>query len=154
MKEAFEKAVKENKNVFVKFSASWCGWCHKMDASMKDPSCKKFFDDNFVIVTLITGEQNSKSQLNNPGADSLILKYNGEPNEGLPFWFILSSTGKLLQDCFIHEEGKAFTKRDNSIGCPATEREVNAFVKALKNTTPLNAQQLQIIKKTFRKNEN
>ena len=154
MEEAFAKAAKENKNVFVKFSASWCGWCHKMDASMKAPSCKRFFDDNFVTVTLITGERSSNAHLNNPGADSLVLKYNdGEANPGLPFWFILSSTGKLLEDGFIHEDGKPFTKNGNQIGCPASKKEVEAFVKALKNTTRLDARQLQIIDNRFRRNE-
>ena len=48
LNEANAQAAKENKNVFVIFHASWCGWCHKMDSAMNDPVCKKFFDDNFI----------------------------------------------------------------------------------------------------------
>mgnify|MGYP003704433627 CR=1 FL=1 len=32
---ALTKAKAEHKNVFVHFSASWCGWCHKLEAFMK-----------------------------------------------------------------------------------------------------------------------
>ena len=30
LKEAFKEAKAKKKKVFIKFSASWCGWCKKM----------------------------------------------------------------------------------------------------------------------------
>ena len=68
LKEAYQQAAKENKNVFVIFHASWCGWCHKMDKSMNDPICKKFFDDNYIIRHLVVDEAKDKKNLENPGA--------------------------------------------------------------------------------------
>ncbi len=38
-----------NKNVFVIFHASWCGWCEKMDKKMDDSRCKDLFNKNYVI---------------------------------------------------------------------------------------------------------
>ncbi len=40
LKESMQQAAAENKNVFIIFHASWCGWCHKMDTSMNDQSVK------------------------------------------------------------------------------------------------------------------
>ena len=35
LKSACQEAAKENKNVFIMFHASWCGWCRKMEASLE-----------------------------------------------------------------------------------------------------------------------
>ena len=150
---AFAKARLENKNVFVKFTASWCGWCKKMDASMEDPVCKKLFDDNFVFVQLVVDESEKNKSLENPGADSVRLKYNGDENQGIPFWFILDSNAKLLGDCYIRSKGEGINEKGNNIGCPANAEEVAAFIEVLKKTTKLNAAELAIIQERFRKNE-
>ncbi len=154
MKEAYVRANKEKKNVFVKFSASWCGWCHKMDDSMKDPACKKFFDDNFVIVQLIVDESKDKKDLENPGADETRIKYNGDKNQGIPFWFITDGDGKLLGDCYIRKKGEPLTLKGENSGCPASAEEVANFISVLKQTTQLTPEQLAIISERFRKNEN
>ena len=44
---AYNQAQKEKKNVFVIFSASWCGWCKKMDASMNDRTTKN------ILMTIL-----------------------------------------------------------------------------------------------------
>src|SRR5262245_59579866 len=84
MREAMQTAAKENKNVFVIFHASWCGWCHKMDTSINDKTCKDFFYKNYVIRHLVVDESRDKKALENPGADELRAKYHGD-NEGIPF---------------------------------------------------------------------
>ncbi|MES1220386.1 MAG: thioredoxin family protein, partial [Bacteroidota bacterium] len=77
LKAAVAEAAKENKKVFIIFHASWCGWCHKMDSSMNDKACKKFFDDNYVIRHLVVHESKDKKKLENPGAAEMLKKYNG-----------------------------------------------------------------------------
>ena len=74
LNEARAKAGKENKNVMVIFHASWCGWCHKMDTSLKDPSVKDFFQKNYVITHLVISESKDKKNLENPGAEELNKK--------------------------------------------------------------------------------
>ena len=97
MKDALAKAANTQKNVFIIFHASWCGWCHKMDNSMNDEKLKSFFDNNYVVIHLTVDETRDKKELENPGAAELRKKYNGE-QQGLPYWFILDAKGNFLAD--------------------------------------------------------
>jgi thioredoxin-related protein len=151
LKEAYQQAAKENKNVFVIFHASWCGWCHKMDTSMNDPVCKALFDNNYVIRHLVVDESKDKLALENPGAKELKIKYNGD-GQGIPFWLIFDKDGKLLFDSKMRVAGEGPNKGDN-IGCPASEKEVIAFIEIVQKTSKLTTVQLEIIRKRFRKNE-
>jgi thioredoxin-related protein len=153
LKEAQAEAVKQNKNVFIIFHASWCGWCHKMDSSMNDRSCKRFFDDNYVIRHLVVQESKNKKNLENPGAMELLTRYNGA-DQGIPYWLVFDKQGKLLADSRIPsaDSGTGANKWKNS-GCPAAQEEVDYFISVLKKTSSLNDQDAAIIAKRFRENE-
>jgi thiol-disulfide isomerase/thioredoxin len=151
LKEAHTLAAKENKNVMIIFHASWCGWCHRMDNSMNDEACKKFFDDNYVVRHLVVDESPDKKNLENPGAGDFKIKYQGD-GQGIPFWLVFDKEGILLADSKIRQSGEGMDKGDN-IGCPATEKEVDSFISILKKTSSLNSQQLEIIRKRFREND-
>jgi len=151
MKEAFTSAKKQNKKVFIMFHASWCGWCHKMDTSLNDPSVKKFFDDNFVIRHLVLFESKGKENLENPGALEMITKYNGK-DEGIPFWLIFDKDEKFLFDSRMTETLNGVEKLQN-VGCPASKPEVDYFISVLKKTTSLKDDELEKIRVRFRRNE-
>lgn len=138
---ANKQAKLENKNVFVMFHASWCGWCKKMNNHMNDDRCKAFFDENYVIKHLVVKESKDNKHLENPGALDLLKKYKGE-KYGIPFWLIFDERGKLIAD--------SFNADGNNIGCPATEQEVAEFVEILKNTSRLSKKELDVIAKVFR----
>lgn len=140
LETAFAQAKIENKTVFVKYSASWCGWCKKMDKQMKSDSCKSFFDSNYVTVTLIVKESKKNKHLENPGADDFLKSHKGEKS-GLPFWVILDNTGVLIED--------SFNAKGENLGCPATEKEVKDFISVLKNTSNLTEENLNIIAEVF-----
>jgi thiol-disulfide isomerase/thioredoxin len=152
MQEAYQQAAKEKKNVIVIFHASWCGWCHRMDSSINDKNCKKFFDDNYVIRHLVVDESKDKKNLENPGADEFRSKYNGD-KQGIPFWLIFDKNGNLLGDSQMRPEGTGFDTRGDNIGCPASAKEVEAFINLLKKTSKLSASQQVAIEKRFRQNE-
>ena len=139
---AYAKANKENKNVFVIFHASWCGWCKKMDASMEDATTKKYFDDSYVTVHLTVQESAANKNLENPRAAEFLKTFKGE-NAGLPFFVVLDKSKTVLGDSFIN---------GSNIGCPASEKEVAAFSMLLKNTSKINADGLQIIAARFKQN--
>jgi thioredoxin-related protein len=142
LKEASQVAAKENKNVFIIFHASWCGWCHRMDTLMNNRDCKKFFDDNYVVRHLVVLESNGKEDLENPGALDLLRKYKAE-KQGIPFWLIYDPKGNLLAD--------SQSKPGENTGCPATREEVDYFLKVLQKTSPLKKDQLAVIEKNFLK---
>jgi thioredoxin-related protein len=147
---ACKKAGTENKKVLLIFHASWCGWCHKMDTALNDLSCKLFFEKNYVIEHLTVQESPGKKNLENPGAEALLGKFNGK-NQGIPYWVILDKDGKLLFDSQMRSAGKEGT--GSNIGCPAREDEVEAFIKILKQTSPLTDAELKIIAERFAKNK-
>jgi len=152
LKEAYQQAAKEKKNVLVIFHASWCVWCHRMDSAINDESCKKFFDDNYVIKHLTVQESRNKKNLENPGADELLTKYNGD-NQGIPFWLIFDKNGTLIADSQIRPAGAGLETRGANLGCPATEQDVAQFAEILKKTAHPRKSQLKAIAKRFRKNE-
>ncbi|HYE55563.1 MAG TPA: thioredoxin family protein [Chitinophagaceae bacterium] len=153
LKEAYQQAAKEKKNVFVIFHASWCGWCHKMDTAMNDKLVKKFFDDNYVIRHLVVHEAKDKKHLENPGAMDLLAKYKGQ-DQGIPFWLIFDKNGRLLADSQMRPAGAGPSEPGKNTGCPASEEEVAHFIRVLETTSPLNAEQLAIVKARFLKNAN
>lgn len=153
LKEAMMVAKAQKKKVFIKFSASWCGWCHKMDDAMNEAEMQPLFEKSFVMRQLIVMESEGKKNLENPGALDLLKKHNSD-GFGIPVWFIFDTDGKLLVDSHLRPEGVGMeVKGKNIIGCPASKEEVESFVKALKLTTKLNDAELSKIFARFRQND-
>lgn len=149
---ALKKAKAEKKNVMMVFHASWCGWCRKMDASLKDPAVKPYFDKNYVTADIVVYESKGKEQLENPGAADLLKKYNNA-DQGLPTWLVFDAKGNLIADSQMRPDGVAQTTKGENVGCPAKKEEVAYFVSALKKSSKLTDNELAEITTVFRKNE-
>ena len=66
--EAFEKARKENKPVFLSIGYSSCHWCHVMEKeSFEDEEVASFLNENFVSIKVDKEER--------PDVDSLYMEY-------------------------------------------------------------------------------
>ncbi|WP_316788477.1 thioredoxin family protein [Pedobacter frigoris] len=150
---AIKQAKAEKKNVLVMFHASWCGWCHKMDASLKDPSIKPFFDKNYVIADIVVYEHDvAKKSLENPGAAELLKKYNNA-DQGLPTWLVFDQNKNLLADSQMRAEGAELTSKGENVGCPAAEKEVAYFISTLKKSSKMTTKELDQVAVVFRKND-
>jgi len=148
LNSAFNQAKKENKNVFVKFEASWCGWCKKMDAKMNQPAIKNSFNDNYVIEHLVVLEQKNKKHLENTGSEDLLNKYGGE-RQGIPFFLIFDADGNLLADSKMVKDKDILKGEGSNIGCPGTDDEIDAFIYKIKETSNLNNEELKKIAEVF-----
>jgi len=151
LKEATAIASKENKNVFIIFHASWCVWCHRLDSSINDPSCAKFFRDHFVIEHITAFEIGEKEKLNNRGWKQFLTAHH-LIDQGIPAWFIFNKDGTLLADSQKRPTGAGFDTEGSNIGCPANGREVDYFIQILKKIAPVSAEEEQSIRSRFLKN--
>jgi hypothetical protein len=86
------------------------------------------FNDNFILVKLVTQERAENKALENPGADTLMAGWGGA-KAGLPFMVFLNAKGEKIADSLRGVKGA-------NLGCPATEEEVVAFDTILQETAP------------------
>lgn len=151
IKEACNEAAQQHKNAFIIFHASWCGWCHKMDNSINDTSCRKFFNDNYVIKHITVFETDDKTGLNNAGGKEFLAAHHAA-EQGIPAWFIFDASGNLLADSQLRKNGEGFNAEGSNVGCPANETEINYFISVLQKTSHINADDVTAIKKRFVEN--
>ena len=148
LQEASRQAATENKNVFLMFHASWCGWCHKLDSSMNDKSVRDLFNNNYVITHLTIYESKDKKILENPGGLELLGRYKGN-DLGIHYCIIFDKNGKWLEDSQMRPDGADYNTPGENVGCPASREEVNHFLKVLAKTSSLNPNQLALVEKKF-----
>ncbi len=137
LKEATEKAAKENKQVFLIFHASWCGWCHRMDSLLTKSSLSKTFDKHFVLTHITILEHNAaRKKDENPGGMDVFAQYGGGDDTGIPYWVVLGKDGKQLANSRLKgaDEDLTGVNGDNS-GCPGTPEEIDYFKTVLKKAS-------------------
>lgn len=145
LREAQVKAAAEHKSVFVRFHASWCGWCKVMSKVTDNPKFKQVFDKYFVTVELDVLEAEKDKALENPGSLDVMKSLNAD-KEGIPFYYITDSKGKSLIDSRIKGAG-------SNIGCPVKPEEIAHFMKMMKTGAPkMTAADATFIQTTFEEN--
>ncbi|MBC8063376.1 MAG: thioredoxin family protein [Chlorobia bacterium] len=132
-------ASKSGKVPFVRFTASWCGWCHKMQGVLDKPEIKAIWDKYFVSTPIVVLENGEKEKLENPGGEALMESVGGK-DQGIPFFYFADAkTGKMIVNSLKGPAGEitcnGFSKGTN-IGCPYEPDEIAFFMTILKKAAP------------------
>lgn len=139
--DAYRSAQKENKVVFIKFGASWCGPCRRLEAVLDRPDVQPIWKRNFVTVKVVVDESGDKVKLNSPGGNELRKRLGGD-GQGIPYFAFLKPDGKLL--------GTSMMSTKQNMGCPMTPEEIAEFMGALAKVRPgIPRAELQTIKQAF-----
>ncbi len=144
------KAKASGKKVMVKYTATWCVWCHKMDTAMADPIVAKYFNSNYEVVRIHIKETKKKDSLNTPGGEDLYKTHTANKEDGIPFWVVLDETNKVLANSRIKAEGLPLDGEGSNAGCPVNEEEVGYFLRVLKATGKFGNTGLRLIKNRFK----
>jgi thioredoxin 1 len=88
IKEAQEKAARENKRVILVFGANWCYDCHVLDLAFHRPDLAPVLEKNYVVLHIDIG-QGDKNQ-------DLMQQYQVPMAKGIPALAVLDGTGRLL----------------------------------------------------------
>lgn len=121
IKDALTDAKKSGRVVFVRFTATWCGWCRLMEKTLDEPAVRERFDKQFVVVTLDVLEQGAKKPFENPNGEKWLNDLGGAGG-GIPFFATLDAKGKKLVDSNLLPTGQS-----KNLGCPATDEEIKLF---------------------------
>jgi len=128
--ETAAKAAKGgNRNLFVLFHASWCGWCRKLEAVLASPAAREVLDRHYERVELTVQERGEKKADENPGAGELLEKISGG-DAGLPFTAVLDrKTRAPIATSNMAGPG-------TNVGFPAKADEIDHFVGMLRKGAP------------------
>mgnify|MGYP001565585724 CR=1 FL=1 len=125
LKASYKQANASDKNVFLIFHASWCGWFKRLEKAMQSDELKKIFEDNYVITHLDVQDRGDKIKgLENLSGNEVMKNLGGEKS-GLPFYAFLDAAGKKLADSNV-------MPKNQNIGYPGSDEEIDAFGKLLK----------------------
>ena len=83
------KAKKEGKHLFVDFTASWCGWCKKMDkTTFIEPEIVKMLNNDFVSIK-VWGDSDKELDIEGYKITEKNLSQVDYKVRGYPtFWFV------------------------------------------------------------------
>lgn len=100
---AIAKAKKDNKRVLIQWGANWCGWCVKLDGTMKkDKKLSREMLYEYILVKVDVGRFDKHTDLF--GGYGAKLK-----ESGIPYLTVLDGDGKVLanQETGALEKGDA-----------------------------------------------
>ncbi|MGV3613990.1 MAG: thioredoxin family protein [Fimbriimonas sp.] len=130
LRQAQTQAAREGKNVFVKFEASWCPWCRRLNALLASDRFGPAFRASYVVAPITVREREEKRALENPGWERTFRRLRGAPEKDVPYVVVLSPKGEKLVDSYRPADGEI----PGNAGYPRTAEEIDAFLDLIRRT--------------------
>ena len=89
IKEAEERAARENKRILLVFGANWCFDCHVLDLAFQRPDLAPILTASYEVVHVDLGPEEEKNE-------DLVREYQIPLNKGIPALAVAGSDGKLV----------------------------------------------------------
>ena len=111
LRDGLSRALSEDKQVFLKFGAPWCGWCHKLDDWMNQPEIASILDRDFVTIRVDIDRMTHGKEV--------LHQFRPSDKGGIPWFAVLDSKGKSLGT----SDGP-----NGNIGYPFKPEEIDHFM--------------------------
>jgi thioredoxin-related protein len=113
LSSALDEAKSEQKSVFLRFGAPWCGWCHKLDDVLRQPAVAEALGADLVVLKVDVDRMT--------GGKEIQKKY--QTAGGIPWFAVLSPDGTVV--------AKSELAGGSNIGFPTEPAEIDHVVKML-----------------------
>ncbi len=117
LKDALDRAEKEDKRVFLHFGAPWCGWCHRLEDFLAREEIAAILGSDFVDAKIDTDRMTHGKEV--------MKEYREKEAGGIPWYAILDAKGKALAT----SDGPK-----GNIGYPYEPHEIDHFLAMLKQS--------------------
>lgn len=108
--EGLAKAKAEGKKIFVDLTASWCGWCKKMDKeTFNQPEVVRMVNENFVPVK-VWGDSDKEMVIEGYKITERNLATSAFGVTGFPTFFFLCPNGKAYNKLIGYRAKEALVK--------------------------------------------
>lgn len=104
LKNAKERALKENKRILMIVGGEWCEWCLKLDKFLKnDRELLDIIEKNYIVIKIYSLQTLEPNQ-------TFLIKL--PLPKGFPFIYVLEKDGELLaaQETSSFESGNNYNK--------------------------------------------
>jgi thioredoxin-related protein len=128
--QALAKAKAENKNLFVDLTASWCGWCKKMEKeTFSQPEVIEMVNKNFIPAR-VWGDSDNKLDIQGYKISERDLATSAFQVTGYPTFYFLCPDGKGYsriigyrpKDALLTELAQAQTQHCDSGSTPGAQK--------------------------------